>query len=72
MVRIAETLLEREVLDADEVRMVIQNLPLEEKAKPLPREDSGPPEAENPRGKKSVSPPVGPLVDKQREKPAPA
>ena len=72
LIRIAETLLEREVLDADEVRMVIQNLPLEEKVEPLPREDSGPPEAENPRGKKSVSPPVGPLVDKQREKPAPA
>jgi len=72
LIRIAETLLEREVLDADEVRMVIQNLPLEEKVDPLSREDSGPPEAENPRGKKSVSPPVGPLVDKQREKPAPA
>lgn len=72
LIRIAETLLEREVLDADEVRMVIQNLPLEEKVDPLPREDSGPPEAENPRGKKSVSPAVGPLVDKQREKPAPA
>ena len=72
LIRIAETLLEREVLDADEVRMVIQNLPLEEKADPLSREDSGPPEAENPRGKKSVSPPVAPLVDKQREKPAPA
>ena len=72
LIRIAETLLEREVLDADEVRMVIQNLPLEEKVDPLSREDSGPPETENPRGKKSVSPPVGPLVDKQREKPAPA
>ena len=72
LIRIAETLLEREVLDADEVRMVIQNLPLEEKVDPLSRGDSGPPEAENPRGKKPVPPPVGPLVDKQREKPAPA
>ena len=72
LIRIAETLLEREVLDAHEVQMVIRNLPLEEKADPLSREDSGPPQAENPRGKQSVSPPVAPLVDKQREKPAPA
>ena len=72
LIRIAETLLEREVLDANEVRMVIRNLPLEEKADPISREDSGPSQTENPRGKKPVSPTVGPLVDKQREKPAPA
>ena len=72
LIRIAETLLEREVLDANEVRMVIQNLPLEEKVDSLSREDPGPPQLENPREKQSVSPPVAPLVDKQREKPAPA
>ena len=72
LIRIAETLLEREVLDANEVRMVIQNLPLEEKVDSLSREDPGPPQPENPREKQSVSPPVAPLVDKQREKPAPA
>lgn len=72
LIRIAETLLEREVLDAKEVRLVIQNLPLEEKVDPLSGQDSDPPQAENPRGKQSVSPPVSPLVDKQREKPAPA
>jgi len=72
LIRIAETLLEREVLDAKEVRLVIQNLPLEEKVDPLSGQDSDPPQAENPRGKQSVSPPVSPLVDKQRETPAPA
>ncbi len=72
LIRIAEALLEREVLDANEVRMVIQNLPLEEKVDSLSREDPGPPQPENPREKQSVSPPVAPLVDKQREKPAPA
>ncbi len=72
LIRIAETLLEREVLDANEVRMVIQNIPLEEKVASLSKEKPGPPEPENPRVKQSVSPPVSPLVDKQREKPAPA
>src|SRR5205823_8231433 len=33
--RIAENLLEREVLDANEVKMIIQNIPLEAKDEPL-------------------------------------
>jgi cell division protease FtsH len=72
LIRIAETLLEREVLDANEVRMVIQNIPLEEKVDSLSGEKPGAVEPENPREKQSVPPSVSSLVDKQREKPAPA
>jgi len=72
LVRIAETLLEREVLDADEVRMVIQNIPLEEVKDSVSDKKPDPPDPGNPRAKQPVAPPVSPLVDKQREKPAPA
>jgi cell division protease FtsH len=69
--RIAEALLEREVLDANEVRMIIQNIPLEEKPELVADAKSGVTEP-----KKQVvqtrTPSVPSLVDKQREKPAPA
>ena len=72
LVRIAETLLEREVLDANEVRMIIQNIPLEEVKDSLSGKKPNPPDPGNPRAKQPVTPAVSPLVDKQREKPAPA
>jgi cell division protease FtsH len=67
--RIAENLLEREVLDANEVKMIIQNIPLE--AKNLSNSKPGPPE-QTKQVVQSLSPSVPSLVDKQREKPAPA
>ena len=72
LARIAEALLEREVLDANEVRMIIQNLPLEEKVEPV---SSAKPEGHDGRRTQvvqSLTPSVPSLVDKQREKPAPA
>jgi cell division protease FtsH len=68
--RIAEALLEREVLDANEVRMIIQNIPLEEKAGSATSPKSG--TSEPKQVVQSLSPSVPSLVDKQREKPAPA
>ena len=41
LARIAEALLEREVLDANEVHMIIQNLPLEEKVEPVSNAKAG-------------------------------
>jgi cell division protease FtsH len=71
--RIAENLLEREVLDANEVKMIIQNIPLEAKNGPLSNSKPGPPEQTKPQVVQSLSPSVPSLVDKkQREKPAPA
>jgi cell division protease FtsH len=69
--RIAEALLEREVLDANEVRMIIQNLPLEEKAEPVSAKPGGQ-EGRKTQVVQSLTPSVPSLVDKQREKPAPA
>ncbi|MEW5977206.1 MAG: ATP-dependent zinc metalloprotease FtsH [Acidobacteriota bacterium] len=69
--RIAERLLEREVLDANEVKKIIQNVPLEESGTDAASsEDSV--EQPNAQVVQSLSPPVPSLVDKQREKPAPA
>ncbi len=70
--RIAETLLEREVLDANDVRMIIQNIPLEEKPEPVSKSKPGTQEQTKKQVVQSLSPSVSPLVDKQREKPAPA
>jgi cell division protease FtsH len=70
--RIAEALLEREVLDANEVRMIIQNIPLEEKSEPVTNPKSGGSEPQKKQVIQSLSPAVPSLVDKQREKPAPA
>ena len=69
--RIAEALLEREVLDANEVRMIIQNIPLEEKAELVADARSGDTEPKK-QVVQSLTPSVPSLVDKQREKPAPA
>ena len=69
--RIAENLLEREVLDANEVKMIIQNIPLEAKDGSL--SDAKPGTAETKQQVvQSLSALVPSLVDKQREKPAPA
>jgi len=70
--RIAEALLEREVLDANEVRMIIQNLPLEEKVEPVSSAKPGGQDGRRTQVVQSLSPSVPSLVDKQREKPAPA
>jgi len=70
--RIAEALLEREVLDANEVRMIIQNLPLEEKSEPVLSSKPGNPEERKKQVLSALTPSVPSLVDKQREKPAPA
>jgi len=72
LTRIAETLLEREVLDAGEVRMVIQNIPLEDKKKVVTREQPGSSNSEDSERKKPLSPTVSSIVDKQQEKSAPA
>jgi cell division protease FtsH len=69
--RIAEALLEREVLDANEVRMIIQNIPLEEKPELAADAKSGVSEPKK-QVVQSLTPSVPSLVDKQREKPAPA
>jgi cell division protease FtsH len=71
LTRIAEALLEREVLDANEVRMIIQNLPLEEKAEPVGAKSGGQ-DGRRTQIVQSLQPTVPSLVDKQREKPAPA
>jgi len=70
--RIAEALLEREVLDAIEVRMIIQNLPLEEKTEPVSSGKPGGQDGPKTQVVQSLTPSVPSLVDKQREKPAPA
>ncbi|HEU0004806.1 MAG TPA: ATP-dependent zinc metalloprotease FtsH [Terriglobia bacterium] len=70
--RIAEALLEREVLDANEVRMIIQNLPLEEKVEPVSSAKPGAQDGRKTQVVQSLTPSVPSLVDKQREKPAPA
>ncbi|PYV43262.1 MAG: cell division protein FtsH [Acidobacteria bacterium] len=71
--RIAENLLEREVLDANEVKMIIQNIPLEAKDEPLSNSKPGPSETRQQVVQTlSASVPSLALVDKQREKPAPA
>jgi cell division protease FtsH len=72
LARIAEALLEREVLDANEVRMIIQNLPLEEKVEPVSNARPGGHEGRKTQVVQSLTPSVPSLVDKQREKPAPA
>jgi cell division protease FtsH len=72
LVRIAENLLEREVLDANEVKLLIQNIPLESKSSPFPSPESGTPEPVKPQVVQSLSPSISSLVDKHREKPAPA
>ena len=72
LARIAEALLEREVLDANEVRMIIQNLPLEEKVEPVSSAKPGAQDGRKTQVVQSLTPSVPSLVDKQREKPAPA
>ena len=72
LARIAEALLEREVLDANEVRMIIQNLPLEEKVEPVSNARPGGHDGRKTQVVQSLTPTVPSLVDKQREKPAPA
>jgi len=72
LARIAEALLEREVLDANEVRMIIQNLPLEEKVEPVSNARPGGHDGRKTQVVQSLTPSVPSLVDKQREKPAPA
>ncbi|MSO22778.1 MAG: ATP-dependent metallopeptidase FtsH/Yme1/Tma family protein [Acidobacteria bacterium] len=70
--RIAETLLEREVLDVNEVRMIIQNLPLEDKVEPVSSTKPGGQDGRKTQVVQSLPPSVPSLVDKQREKPASA
>ena len=70
--RIAETLLEKEVLDANEVYMIINNIPLEEKPSSVTASKDGTSEDAKKQVVQSLSPTMSSLVDKQREKPAPA
>ena len=70
--RIAETLLEKEVLDANEVHMIINNIPLEEKPSTVSASESGTLENTKKQVVQSLPPSRPSLVDKQREKPAPA
>jgi len=70
--RIAETLLEKEVLDANEVYMIINNIPLEEKPSSVTASKDGTSEDAKKQVVQSLSPTMPSLVDKQREKPAPA
>jgi cell division protease FtsH len=72
LARIAEALLEREVLDANEVRMIIQNLPLEEKVEPVSNAKQEGHDGRRTQVVQSLTASVPSLVDKQREKPAPA
>jgi cell division protease FtsH len=72
LARIAEALLEREVLDANEVRMIIQNLPLEEKVEAVSNARPGGQDGRKTQVVQSLTPSVPSLVDKHREKPAPA
>ena len=72
LTRIAETLLEREVLDAGEVRMVIENIPLEDKKKVPTAEEPTSSNLEGSKTKQTVSSTVSSIVDKQQEKSAPA
>jgi hypothetical protein len=51
--------------------MIIQNLPLEEKAEPVSAKPGGQ-EGRKTQVVQSLTPSVPSLVDKQREKPAPA
>lgn len=72
LIRIAETLLEREVLDAGEVRLVIQNIPLEDKKKAVTREKPTSSDSKDSEAKQTLSPTVSSIADKQQEKSAPA
>jgi cell division protease FtsH len=72
LVRIAENLLEREVLDANEVKLLIQGLPLDTKGSTVTKSKTGSTEKPEQQVVQSLTPSVAPLVDKQREKPAPA
>lgn len=64
--------MEREVLDAGEVRLVIQNIPLEDKKKVVTKEKATSSNSEDSETKQSLSPTVSSIVDKQQEKSAPA
>ncbi len=58
--RVAETLLEREVLDAEEVKMVLEGIPLKER-KPAPRETTPEKQPETKGEKKApLTPPILP------------
>jgi len=72
LVHIAENLLEREVLDANEVKLLIQGLPLDTKDSTVSKSKVGSAEKPEQQVVQSLTPSVAPLVDKQREKPAPA
>jgi cell division protease FtsH len=72
LIRIADNLLEREVLDANEVKLLIQGFPLEVKGGALSSPRPGNVEQPEQQVVQSLTPSVAPLVDKQRGKPAPA
>ena len=57
--RVAETLLEREVLDAEEVKMVMQGIPLKDKSAEVPQDDkAAKPETESGERKPALRPPL--------------
>jgi cell division protease FtsH len=72
LIRIADNLLEREVLDANEVKQLIQGFPLVTKGSAVSSSKAGNAEKTEQQVVQSLTPSVTPLVDKQREKPAPA
>ena len=58
--RVAETLLEREVLDAEDVKMVIQGIPLKERISPREPTPETKPESEGEDRKATLTPPILP------------
>ncbi|MGH9942092.1 MAG: ATP-dependent zinc metalloprotease FtsH, partial [Pyrinomonadaceae bacterium] len=58
MVRLSETLLERETLDGVQIRRIVAGLPLEEDAPPAPKDDEGRPQLKEP----SVNNPLKPIL----------
>jgi cell division protease FtsH len=70
LVRIATTLLEREVLDAHEINLIIQNQPLDSSALSTPQPAAVPPPSAKP-ATQPVPVSIPPLAG-QQEKPAPA
>jgi cell division protease FtsH len=70
LVRIATTLLEREVLDASEIKLIIQNRPLDSGATPTPQ--SAPVPALPAKPAAQPLPALIPPLAGQQEKPAPA
>jgi len=57
----ADALLQRESLDADQVRRIVAGLPLDAPAPPAPEAPPAPPSVADPRGRKEFTPMVPPI-----------